>query len=287
MQVDPMPAPMESGHRWVHCGPSYGVALVRRILTNRVAKIVGFKLSQPDACHSYPWGTAAELRFSVESFRQGHPRFSALIAANESFYVCRKFSRARARLLLLKHDKVVMLQDKLEAIDRAETKSLFLGASRLDTNPERSSTLCELDHCLADLGTQTIPVSSSEDGLLMWQLDSFVDRTIRVLNRKPASSRARDDLRNWLNTKGCIPREESAFLEDADDLMELKEPSDGVMAQLEGWVEDSLVHFIPGFRKVRLPTLRPSSGVGTKLPILSVGHTVSHPTRTYSSTPAP
>lgn len=49
-----------------------------------------------------------------------------------------------------------MLYERLNAIDKTERAALFLGKSRSDANTERLSLLLELDHHLADYGTQTI-----------------------------------------------------------------------------------------------------------------------------------
>jgi hypothetical protein len=89
---------------------------------------------------------------AVEDYRPGYPRFSALIAAHDSFQICRRFSHLRARLLLLKQDKLSMLEQQLEEIDATESAPLFLGSSRDDKNEERSSTLSEIDRALADYG---------------------------------------------------------------------------------------------------------------------------------------
>jgi hypothetical protein len=90
--------------------------------------------------------------FLVESYRPGYPRFSALIAAHDSFYVSRRFSTLRSRLLFVKQDKLSVLEEKLQAIDKEEPAALFLGKSRLDTNQERLSVLAEIDSTMADYG---------------------------------------------------------------------------------------------------------------------------------------
>ena len=56
------------------------------------------------------------------------------------------------RLLLEKQDRVVELEEKLQKIDDAETRSLFLGNRRRDTNLERKQVLGDLDVALADYG---------------------------------------------------------------------------------------------------------------------------------------
>ena len=56
------------------------------------------------------------------------------------------------RLLLLKQDRVSVLEQALEAIDRTEANELFLGCIRRDRNAERLQKLHELDDALAEYG---------------------------------------------------------------------------------------------------------------------------------------
>jgi hypothetical protein len=55
-------------------------------------------------------------------------------------------------LLLLKQDRLSMLEQKLEQVDHEETSPLFLGKSRCDKNSERISLLSDIESCLADYG---------------------------------------------------------------------------------------------------------------------------------------
>jgi hypothetical protein len=64
----------------------------------------------------------------------------------------RRFSNLRARLLLLKQDKLSQLERKLEALDEAETNPLFLGMNRLDNNEARAEVVSEIDRNLAEYG---------------------------------------------------------------------------------------------------------------------------------------
>lgn len=57
-------------------------------------------------------------------------------------------------MLLLKQDRLSLLENKLESIDREEVSPLFLGKSRLDQNHERVALLSEIESCLVDYGTQ-------------------------------------------------------------------------------------------------------------------------------------
>jgi hypothetical protein len=101
------------------------------------------------------------LTLSVEYYPPGYPRFSALVAADDSFHLCRRFSNLRARLLLLKQDRLSVLEKQLEKIDREETAILFLGSSRSDSNEKRNSVLSEIDTVLADYGVPSFSSSSS------------------------------------------------------------------------------------------------------------------------------
>jgi hypothetical protein len=88
----------------------------------------------------------------IEDFRPGYPRFSALLSAHPSFFVCRRFNRLRARVLLLKQDKLSLLEQQLDEIDEGEKCALFLGKSRCDSNADRTAILAEIEDSLADYG---------------------------------------------------------------------------------------------------------------------------------------
>lgn len=61
---------------------------------------------------------------------------------------------ARARLLLRKQDRVSVLEEKLQTLDREEQRLLFLDSLRRDMNTERERLLSELDRALADYGSR-------------------------------------------------------------------------------------------------------------------------------------
>ena len=93
-----------------------------------------------------------KILLSVEDHPLGYPRFSALVGAHSSFHLGRRFSNLRARLLLLKQDKLSLLEKRLENIDREETALLNLGSCRSDDNHDRQLVLSEIEHALADYG---------------------------------------------------------------------------------------------------------------------------------------
>jgi hypothetical protein len=70
--------------------------------------------------------------------------------------ICRRFGRLRARLLLLKQDRLSMLERQLDEVDQAEPAPLFLGMSRLDRNEERRNIISQLEASLTNYGERPI-----------------------------------------------------------------------------------------------------------------------------------
>ena len=95
----------------------------------------------------------------VEDHPSGYPRFSALIGTHSSFYVCRRFSTLRARLLLQKQDRIVKLEHHLQHIDEEELQPLFLGSLRRDRNQGRERVLADIDAALQDYGEAVTRIS--------------------------------------------------------------------------------------------------------------------------------
>ncbi|KAF2804949.1 uncharacterized protein BDZ99DRAFT_397158, partial [Mytilinidion resinicola] len=173
---------------------------------------------------------------AVEDYHSGYPRFSALIAAHDSFQICRRFSNLRSRLLLLKQDKLSMLEQRLETIDANEHAPLFLGSSRDDRNAERSSTLLEIDTALADY-------------------DNFVERTRRMRESEDAEPRNVRSLQNWVNGNGCLSWEDTAYLTYCHDLRSVVPSKDGAAMRFEAWVEDCLVRLLRRHQNSSQPNL--------------------------------
>jgi len=91
----------------------------------------------------------------VESFRDGYPRFAALLGRRAELRIFRRFSTVRMRLLLLKQDDVSKLESELNTLDETEVNPMFLGTVRGDLNEARRAKLKELDEALAKYGTST------------------------------------------------------------------------------------------------------------------------------------
>jgi hypothetical protein len=55
----------------------------------------------------------------------------------------------------------VLLEQRLDELDEAEQRPLFLGSMRRDQNEERQKLLQELDRALADYGKEIPALSNS------------------------------------------------------------------------------------------------------------------------------
>ncbi|KAI0383371.1 hypothetical protein F5Y04DRAFT_33591 [Hypomontagnella monticulosa] len=167
----------------------------------------------------------------IEDYRLGYPRFTALLSTHKPYFICRRFDKIRSRLLLLKQDRLSMLEERLERVDQQEKSPLFLGKSRYDKNADRISLLSEIESCLADY-------------------DQFAERTSRMLSFDPAQRRDVESLQNWLGGTGCLAREEAAYLRQ-QGLVCLAPTGDNATMQLEAWVENRLIQLCSGFLKNR------------------------------------
>ncbi|KAI1086078.1 caspase domain-containing protein [Rostrohypoxylon terebratum] len=161
---------------------------------------------------------------TLEDYPSGYPRFSALIASHDSFHICRRFSNLRTRLLLIKQDKLSLLEKQLEKLDREEVTPLSLGSSRRDTNKERSSVLSEIDKALVDY-------------------DTLIERNRQILSLEAASSRDVVNLQNWVDGNGCIAREETMYLKQGEDLLSVASPNENAVIWLGSLIEKGWVYF--------------------------------------------
>ncbi|KAK0653997.1 hypothetical protein QBC41DRAFT_360760 [Cercophora samala] len=161
-------------------------------------------------------GKKPSTAIAIEDFPNGYPRFSALVAAHDSFLVTRRFSHVRTRLLLLEQDKVSELEAKLNKIDLEETRELWLGSRRRDKNENRLSVIAELKEALKSY-------------------DDLVFRTGHMLAHQPAHPKDVVSLHHWHNANACITRAEMGFLDREEDLMSLSSLSNTDI--LPAWVE--------------------------------------------------
>ncbi|EWG54442.1 hypothetical protein FVEG_17320 [Fusarium verticillioides 7600] len=162
------------------------------------------------------------ITINVEDYRKGYPRFSALMAAHETFHILRRFSNARMRLLLHAQDRVVQLEERLDKIDNDETSPLFLSSRRRDKNYEREKTMKELHDALESL-------------------DQQIERHVRISAFKDAHPQDVNSLRNWSKANPCITRQELAFLGHEEDLLCLSAPNDDLLSFLQRYVTERLL----------------------------------------------
>ncbi|KAI1074283.1 hypothetical protein F5B20DRAFT_574195 [Whalleya microplaca] len=174
----------------------------------------------------------------IEDHPAGYPRFSALIASHDSFQICRQFSNLRTRLLLLKQDRLSILEQKLMKIDREESNLLRLGSSRSDNNMERQLVLSEINDALADYGTWICDKNLAR--LTDDNIDQLIERNHRVHSLEPARARSISNLQNWIDGTGCIAREETAYLGHSEELISIANSDDSAMVWLETLIEDGL-----------------------------------------------
>ncbi|KAL9562676.1 hypothetical protein ACKAV7_013240 [Fusarium commune] len=169
----------------------------------------------------------------IEDYPKGYPQFSSLISSHESFFVARRFLNVRARLLLLKQNRVVGLESKLHKIDRDEDRPLFLGSCQRDQNQDRAKVVAELDEALEDL-------------------DKFLLRSRQISELEQADPRAVTNLQNWVNGTGSIARAESRFLNyPPQELLSTSPRDESAMIGLENNVAENLLrlrdYFLPSY----------------------------------------
>lgn len=185
----------------------------------------------------------------VEDYPKGYPQFSSLISSHESFFVARRFLNVRARLLLLKQNRVVALESKLHKIDRDEDRPLFLGSCQRDQNTDRAKVVAELDEALEDLG-EIVP---SRLEVQLTRLDKFLLRSRQISELEQADPQAVTNLQNWVNGTGSIARAESRFLNyPLQELLSTSPRDESAMIGLENNVAENLLrvrdYFFPVFQ---------------------------------------
>ncbi|KAF5566590.1 hypothetical protein FNAPI_1050 [Fusarium napiforme] len=147
--------------------------------------------------------------------------------------IARRFLNVRARLLLLKQNRVVELESKLHKIDRDEDRPLFLGSCQRDQNTNRAKIVAELDEALEDL-------------------DKFLLRSRQISELEQADSQAVTNLQNWVNGTGSIARAESRFLNyPLQEILTTSPRDESAMIGLENNVAENLLrvrdYFFPSY----------------------------------------
>ncbi|KAM0259336.1 hypothetical protein ACHAQJ_003367 [Trichoderma viride] len=138
------------------------------------------------------------------------------------------------RLLLLKQDRLSLLEERLEKIDCDEVAMLSLGNCRADRNEHRRAVLVEIDDALADYGNAgwgTVLLGLVE--MTHSVLDAFLERHQRALTFGTAPARSVLNLCNWVDGKGLIARAETTYLEHWEGLRTLAALEDSIIIWLE------------------------------------------------------
>jgi hypothetical protein len=180
----------------------------------------------------------------VEDFRQGYPRFCALIDSHPAWNVFRRFSKLRARIILRKQDSLSALEQQLEALDQQESTPLFLASNRLDGNTKRQDVLNNIENGLRDYGLSSPARLSISDIVL----DDLIEAHSRILNARSADTREVFSLQNWVAGNGCLARTDYAYLSHKDLFSVVEE--DSVLARVESLVEDIMIQYFSTIYKV-------------------------------------
>ncbi|KAI4603138.1 hypothetical protein KJ359_005930 [Pestalotiopsis sp. 9143b] len=159
----------------------------------------------------------------IEDYPTGYPRLTALIGSHRTFHIFRRFVNLRTRLLLLKQDRLTVLEEQLAKVDTEETNLLSLGSVRADSNDTRKNLIVDIDAALVEY-------------------DELLERNQRVLNLEPASPRNVSNIQNWINGTGSIARRESAYLAQSGELVSVAGTDDRVIPWLESSVEDGMAY---------------------------------------------
>lgn len=172
----------------------------------------------------------------VDDYPGGYPQFSALISAHSPFFICRQFRTVRSRLLLLKQDRISILEERLNNIDATEKKRIYLGKSRADKNTARIDVLAELEARISDY-------------------DQFLYHTNEILRSSQAPQRDVRSLVNWTQGTRSIEKQETSYLGYDRDLITLSPSQDDALSRLEVWIEDKVVSVMPGVLRGSSPDI--------------------------------
>ncbi len=119
--------------------------------------------------------------------------------------------------MLLKQDEVAELETKLDAIDREETRRVFLGCRRMHGNPERQITVAKLDQALAQYGEELDWVEMVIHKVADFA-DELLERSHRILGLESALRRHPNSLKNWISNNPDLARDETTYLDVEEDL---------------------------------------------------------------------
>ena len=153
-------------------------------------------------------------------------------------------------MLLLKQDRLSLLEKQLDQVDSEETALIRLGSCRNDDNKRRIKILSQVDSALLDYGISIARINANGSPLNVF-LDALVERTFRSLSLEPAKSRDMQSLQNWIDGTGCLARAETAYNAHHEDLVNLTPSHDQSITYLDSFLGDALVRLYRRLSKVK------------------------------------
>ncbi|KAF1948150.1 hypothetical protein CC80DRAFT_498400 [Byssothecium circinans] len=139
---------------------------------------------------------------------RGYPALAKLIGSDADFFVFRRFSSLAARHLLYLQDQLAELEERLNAVDLAESRNSNqqalwnLHSRRKDSNQERKKIMEEL-------------------GPLLKKYQDALQTQSVVLSLSAPSEHVVDSLAHWTDGIKPVAEAESHFLNDRKDLVAL------------------------------------------------------------------
>jgi len=183
--ADPLPPPMTVG-------------------AGRVKKFRQNKMTELDLLPR-----SADVETRVESQQshhlRGYPEIASFIGSDKDFFIFRRFNVLSARNMLFLQDELVELEDKLEQVDLAESRSGHLWnlhSRREDSNAARKALMAEI----------RVKLCEYQEALHAQSL---------VLALEPASDVYVESIANWCDLKKPTVEMESHFLDKRGDLVSL------------------------------------------------------------------
>jgi hypothetical protein len=129
--------------------------------------------------------------------------------------------------------------------------------------------------------SMSVSNTDSLSHLKLTTADHFLDRSHNILSLEHAQKRDIGSLKNWVSGNGCLDEDETAYLEHGRELATLAPVRDSTIVHLETWVEDKLIRFCGGFRKVCTRTQTRQVEVNTELAEQSRFHDISNDPHVY------
>jgi len=160
-----------------------------------------------------PRSTEVETRTESQTGLQthhprGYPEIANFIGSDKDFFIFRRFDVLSARNMLFLQDELVELEEKLEQVDLAESRSgtarhpWNLHSRREDSNAARKALMAEI----------RVKLREYQEALNAQSL---------VLALEPASDIYVESIANWFDMKKPMVEMESHFLDKRGDLVSL------------------------------------------------------------------